>query len=111
MTNFEFLDILKNNLSLESKWFLVILSQQSEAINKEQLKELANNLYTENEKKKGKEVESGLITSRHSLDIHTARLEGSGLVQVKEVGRARFYSITDLGKALLEYIRRNPINN
>lgn len=111
MTNFDFLDVLKKNLSIESKWFLLILLQQSEAINKEQLRELANQLYMDNEKKKGNETPNQLISSRYLLDIHTARLEGAGLVQVKEIGRMRLYSITDLGKTLIDFLRKHPINN
>lgn len=98
--------ILTENLSLESKWFLVILQQQKEAINKEQLWQLTNQFYLSVEEKKGTENPSQLISSRYSLDIHAARLEGAGLVQVKELGRMRLYSITLLGKQLLEYLQK-----
>lgn len=97
-----FFKILYENLSVESKWFLVVLVQQKDYINKEQLRDLTNKAYV-----KAKELDENngtpLISSRYLLDIHTARLEGAGLVEVKEMGRMRLYMITTLGKQLLEY--------
>lgn len=98
-----FFKILFENLSDESKWFLVVLIQQKEYINKEQLRELTNKAYF-----KANDLDEvsavPLIPSRYSLDIHTARLEGAGLVEVKELGRMRLYLITSLGKQLLDYV-------
>jgi DNA-binding transcriptional ArsR family regulator len=110
LLSINYFEILSENLSLESKWFLVILQQQKESINKEQLWELTNKSYRKIQStgdNKGNTDPAHLISSRYSLDIHTARLEGAGLVQVKELGRMRLYSITSLGKQLLEYIKQN----
>lgn len=103
-TNEEFLEILANNLSNESKWFLTVLMREDNSLHKEELRDLANNSYRDYLIKKGEELISPLIPSRHGLDIHTARLEGAGLVSVKEYGRVRRYSITPLGEALLGFI-------
>lgn len=103
---FDFFNILYKSLSTESQFFLVALLQHKEPLNKEQLWELANELYIQREIKRGRENVSKLIPSRYSLDIHTSRLEGAGLVDVKEIGRMRMYSITKLGEALLNYARQ-----
>lgn len=92
--------MLAENLSNESKWFLVILDQESpNPINKELLREKTNELYS-----KVKKTEESLINSRYVLDIHTARLEGAGLVNVQKIGKVRMYSITDLGLKLINYL-------
>ncbi|MCM3390577.1 hypothetical protein LG296_19625 (plasmid) [Ureibacillus chungkukjangi] len=106
MTNYDYLSILNNNLSIESKWFLIKLLNQSEPINKDKLRDIVNDSYIDLEKSRGNENPKPLITSRYLLDIHTARLEGAGLVHVKELGRMRLYSITDLGKELLNFTQR-----
>lgn len=93
-------DILVDNLSTESRWFLFALSKASTSLNKESLRDLAN----EQHKLATQGKTNNLIASRHSLDIHTARLEGAGLVEVTEIGRIRMYSITELGKELLKYL-------
>lgn len=93
-------DILTANLSDESRWFLFALSKEKNPLHKENLRDVANELFKAN-----KDNTSNLIASRHSLDIHTARLEGAGLVEVKEIGRVRMYSLTDLGHELLTYIK------
>lgn len=103
LSELNFFEILFENLTLESKWFLAILSKQQQPINKEQLGELVNTMYIAKQSSEGVENPSPLIGSRYPLDIHTARLEGAGLVKVTEHGRMRFYSITKLGKQLLEY--------
>lgn len=103
MQEIEFFDILLENLSNESKWFLFILQQEEQPINKELLKDMANESYSKRNTEKGITSSEPLIPSRHLLDIHTARLEGAGLVQVQKVGRIRMYSITPLGKKLLKY--------
>ncbi len=100
----EFLDILSEHLSNESKWFLFILQQEGKPINKELLKDMANESFSNRNSEKGIPNNEPLIPSRHLLDIHTARLEGAGLVDVEKLGRIRMYSITSLGKRLLEYI-------
>ena len=106
MSIINYYEILKDNLSNESKWFLAMLQKEKEAINKEQLWEITNKSYILLEEKQGIVDPSPLISSRYLLDIHTARLEGAGLVQVKELGRMRLYSITPLGRQLFEYIKQ-----
>lgn len=102
----KFFEMLAENLSNESKWFLVILEQESpNHVNKELLREKVNELYSEI--KKSEEL---LINSRYVLDIHTARLEGAGLVKVERIGKVRMYSITDFGLKLIDYLE-NVQNN
>lgn len=100
----EILDVLIENLSNESKCLLATLIKNEDEISKEQLRDLSNSLYINSEMEKGHKSPTPLIASRHSLDVHTARLEGAGLVHVREVGRIRLYSITKLGKRLVEYM-------
>jgi len=96
-----FFEMLAENLSNESKWFLVILEQESpNLVNKELLWEKVNDLYS-----KAKKSEESLIKSRYVLDIHTARLEGAGLVKVERIGQIRMYSITAIGLKLLKYLK------
>lgn len=107
----DFLEILENNLSEESTWFLVILFEAGKPINKALLNDMANEAYAERQSKKGQSTTEILIPSRHLLDIHTARLEGAGLVEVEVLGRIRMYSITELGKKLLNYKSEKKMTN
>lgn len=93
-------DILVKNLSNESKWFIFALSKEKNPLHKENLRDVANEQY----KKANQPKNKNLIASRHGLDIHTARLEGAGLVEVKEIGRVRMYSLSELGQELLSYL-------
>lgn len=102
----EIMQILADNLTLESKWFLWALTEQKEALAKEELRDIANNGYQEFEKASGRTNSKPLITSRHGLDIHTARLEGAGLVRVQEKGRVRLYYLTELAKHLLRFLAK-----
>ncbi len=99
----EFLEILRENLTEESKWFLFILLQEGKPINKALLNDMANEAYAKRQYERGQSTSELLIPSRHLLDIHTARLEGAGLVKVEKLGRIRMYSITALGEKLLNY--------
>lgn len=101
-----FLEILANNLSNESKWFLWALMKEKGSLHKEQLRDIANEGYREMQLRSGNLKPSPLVPSRHGLDIHTARLEGAGLVSVKEIGRIRMYSLTELGQELLNYVAK-----
>ncbi|MGE7692301.1 hypothetical protein ACQKMI_24375 [Lysinibacillus sp. NPDC097214] len=103
MQETDFLDILLENLSIESKWFLFILLQEGKPINKALLNDMANESYAKKQSEKEQPTNELLIPSRHLLDIHTARLEGAGLVKVEKLGRIRMYSITDLGEKLINY--------
>lgn len=98
------MEILLENLSEESKFFLFALDSES-YLPKEKLKEIANKNYQLLYEKQSNvcTIEPPLIQSRHGLDIHTARLEGAGLVTVEKIGQARVYKITDLGKMLLKF--------
>jgi hypothetical protein len=106
----EFLEILSNNLSLESKWFLWALMNQKDAVHKEELRNMANSGYREHKTRTGETNPPPLVSSRHGLDIHTARLEGAGLVSVKEIGRVRMYSLTKIGEELLKYVANRDKN-
>ncbi len=79
-------------------WGIAILKREGVAINKEKLKDMVNEYYKEKNN-----VDINLINSRHSLDIFAARLEGAGLVNVSEVGRARVYTLSKLGQELIEF--------
>lgn len=95
-------EILAKHLSEESKWFLFTLAQEKGPMHKEKLRDMANEQF----KKNNPNHSTSLIVSRHGLDIHTARLEGAGLVHVQEIGRIRMYSLTELGQELLTYLRK-----
>lgn len=95
--------ILTENLSEESKWFLWALKIENGSLHKEKLRDITNENYRKMQIKEGNPNPQPLVQSRHGLDIHTARLEGAGLVTVKEVGRIRMYSLSTLGLELLEY--------
>ncbi|MEB2301623.1 hypothetical protein LAV72_18630 [Lysinibacillus xylanilyticus] len=110
MQEADFLEILFENLSHESKWFLFILLEEGKPINKALLNDMANDAYSKMQSEKGQPTNELLIPSRHLLDIHTARLEGAGLVKVEKLGRIRMYSITDLGEKLIQYIAAQPKN-
>lgn len=102
----KFMEILAGNLSEESKWFLWTLKMENSSLHKEKLRDIANENYREMQLKAGNHKSAPLVQSRHGLDIHTARLEGAGLVSVKEVGRIRMYSLSELGNELLEYVAK-----
>lgn len=97
------LSILSENLTNESMWFLYTLRTEDRELHKEELRDLTNEFYLKRAQKKDQSFDEKLISSRYSLDVHTSRLEGAGLVHVRNVGRVRFYSISDLGKKLFEY--------
>jgi hypothetical protein len=97
MTKEEILETLLNRLG-DGSWFLLALKVSNEPLLKERLRDKVNELYQE---KMG--TNDLLIPSRHSLDIWTARLEGAGLVDVQEIGRARIFKLSNLAFELLEY--------
>lgn len=94
----ELFHILYERCKDEGLMFLVTLEDANEPLLKDKLKDQVNNFY-----KHTYNIDTDLIKSRHTLDTWTSRLEGAGLVDVKEVGRARMYSITDLGRTMIEY--------
>ncbi|MEK3955966.1 hypothetical protein [Psychrobacillus sp. FSL K6-1464] len=102
----DLLHILASNLSKESRILLASLVDREETMSKEELKKAANELYELNFPERFMET-GPLIHSRHSLDMNTARLEGAGLVHVKEVGRVRIYSVSDLGHRLADFINKD----
>lgn len=95
MNNHEVFHILHERLK-EGVYFLAALENQP--ILKDKLKDEVNSLYRAFN-------DRDLINSRHTLDTWTARLEGAGLVDVQEVGRARMYSISDLGREMIEHVQ------
>lgn len=90
------LSILSERLKEEGLYFLVALSRANGPLLKEKLRDVVNDQF---QQKKGKK----LINSRYTLDIWAARLEGAGLVDVQEVGRARLYSLAPLGEELINF--------
>ena len=96
------LDSLVKNLSNESKGLLITLFQEKNELKKETLRDLTNHNYLTKFPDR-----PALIPSRFVLDIHCARLEGAGLVEVRHSGRTRYYKITEQGKLLLTYIQNN----
>lgn len=94
----ELFHILYERCKDEGLMFLVTLEDANEPLLKDKLKDQVNKFY-----KHTYNTDTDLIKSRHTLDTWTSRLEGAGLVDVKEVGRARMYSITDLGRTMIEY--------
>jgi len=77
-------------------WVMAALALYGRPINKERLRQLTNDHYRA---KRGDE----LIKSRHTLDQLTARLEGAALVDVHGVGRAKMYTLSDLGQELIRF--------
>jgi len=96
------MDILKKNLSDESKWILSALITSTNPTSKEKLWKLTNTLYIE--KGISKDPKAKIISSRYVLDIHTARLEGAGLVEVTALGRIRVYSVSEFGKMFINHL-------
>ena len=94
----ELFHILYERCKDEGLMFLVALEDANEPLLKDKLKDQVNRFY-----KNTYNIDEDLIKSRHTLDTWTARLEGAALVDVKEIGRARMYSITDLGRTMIEY--------
>lgn len=95
------LDVLKERMSKESLLLLSTIKVQNEAIAKEELWRLANENYKARQPdQSGKDF----IASRYTLDIHTARLEGAGLVDIKTYGRIRTYTMSSLGLEFWKYI-------
>lgn len=94
----EILHTLSSRLKDGGLYFLVALSSSEGPVLKEKLRDLVNEQY---QARRGIK----LINSRYTLDIWTARLEGAGLVDVQEIGRARSYSIAPLGRELINFTR------
>lgn len=95
----QILTILSDRLG-NGKWALAILKKENRPLNKELLGELVNESYQQ-QARDGKK----LLGSRHMLDEMAARLEGAGLVDVSEVGRARLYQLSQLGEELILHIQ------
>lgn len=97
MTREEILQNLLEQLG-DGVWGLAILKREGTPINKEKFRDLINDYYQEN-----RETDEKLIKSRHTLDIFAARLEGAGLVRVSELGRAKVYTLSQLGEELIKF--------
>jgi hypothetical protein len=99
MVKEQILQVLSDRLE-EGSWFLAVLKKANgTSISKEKLKNAVNELYRE-------QFGEDLIKSRHSIDIYTARIEGAGLVDIQEIGRARVYQLSKLGEELINYRRQ-----
>jgi len=99
LTKSEILSTLNSSIG-EARWLLAALIKNDQPLSKEQLKDEANELYK-------KQNQDKLIKSRHTHDVLAAKLEGAGVVNIKEYGRARFYEVSALGKELTSYSKNN----
>lgn len=99
----DILQILKNSLTRESLLLFTTIHQQQSPIAKEELWKLANKQYRMRQTEK---LEKEFIASRYILDLHIARLEGAGLINVKIYGRIRTYTISALGYEFWSYINQ-----
>ncbi|SDO15421.1 hypothetical protein SAMN04487897_10925 [Paenibacillus sp. yr247] len=95
----QILSILSDRLG-HGKWALAILKKENRSLNKELLGELVNETYQQQT-----QTDKKLLGSRHMLDEMAARLEGAGLVDVSEFGRARLYTLSKLGEDLILHIQ------
>lgn len=86
-------------------WMLAALRMANRPVQKEQLRDVTNALY----KQVHPQAELLPIRSRHLLDEAAAMLEGAALVQVAEVAKSKRYTLSPLGKELLNY-RQEQIN-
>ncbi len=80
-------------------WMLAALRIANRPVQKEQLRDVTNALY----KKIHPQAEQIPIRSRHLLDEAAAMLEGAALVHVAEVAKSKQYTLSPLGKELLNY--------
>lgn len=94
-------DIFTERMQQEGIWFMLALRDAKKPLLKEQLKDEVNRIFMEK-----KNQSNPLVTSRYILDRYTERLEGAGLVNVDEIGKARLYSLSKLGQDFLEYNRQ-----
>lgn len=97
-------DIFTERMQQEGLWFMLALRDAQKPLLKEQLKEEVNRIYMEKMTFSDTDPKP-LVTSRYILDRYTQRLEGAGLVDVEEIGKARLYSISNLGNHFLDYTR------
>ncbi|MCY9665854.1 hypothetical protein M5X11_12905 [Paenibacillus alginolyticus] len=95
----QILSILADRLG-HGKWALAILKKENRPLNKELLGELVNEAYQQQTQSQKK-----LLGSRHMLDEMAAKLEGAGLVDVSEMGRARMYKLSLLGDEVILHIQ------
>lgn len=90
--------LLHERLTVETRWILAVLLEESRKVAKEELWKIVNERY---QQKKG--VDEVLIKSRHFLDSHMNRLEGAALVNLTKIGQVRLYEISALGKNVLTF--------
>ncbi|MDC3424294.1 hypothetical protein NC797_07200 [Aquibacillus sp. 3ASR75-11] len=98
MTKEDILDTLSQRLG-DAMYILIVLKDGP--LLKEKIPEHVNEYY---QQKMG-EPEKEVISSRHKLDILTAKLEGAGLVNVQEVGRARMFERSKLADELSRHMK------
>lgn len=85
-------------------WLILALKEKNKPILKDHLKDEVNQLYITKKSSNGSAI-APIITSRYVLDRYTNRLEGAGLVNVENIGKARLYSLSPLAYEFIEYYR------
>jgi hypothetical protein len=102
----EIFDIFAERLE-DGIWFILALKEKNKPILKDHLKDEVNELYIKKMTANRSNTNVGpLITSRYILDRYTNRLEGAGLVNVENIGKARLYSLSNLAYEFIDYTRR-----
>lgn len=87
----------------DATWLLVALNEAGEPLLKEKLKDETNRIYAE--RKRNNPNNTPLINSRHMLDHYTSMLYGACLVDVREIGKARMYSLTKVANDFIHWNR------
>ncbi|MFC0273769.1 hypothetical protein ACFFIX_20490 [Metabacillus herbersteinensis] len=101
MNKEDLLDILSERLN---NGIHILIALKDGPLLKEEIMERVNTYYKEKMK-----TNENLIASKHTLNIYAARLEGAGLVNVKELGRARMYSRSELADELTAYMKQKKL--
>lgn len=96
MNREEILTVLLNNIEETGLWMLATLKVAGKPVSKTNLRDQTNKRYFEKKEK-------SLISSRYTLDIFTAKLEGAGLIAVEKVGQVRLYQLTLLGNEIIKF--------
>lgn len=86
----------------DGAWVLAALAWHGKPVAKEKLRDITNSYY-----RRAKPDESEMpIRSRHLLDEMAARLEGAALVTVMPKGKAKMYTVSELGKELIQHLKK-----
>lgn len=98
MTREQILECLLDNAG-SGLWIMAALKLNGKPINKVRLREITNSHFLS----KNSDAYDLPIRSRHTLDQMTARLEGAGLVEILGVGRAKMYTLSELGHEIIRF--------